>query len=202
MGATPIVDCPPVMEENLERLRDPLAALMRWFSDAGLRGAVVGGVAASLRGKPRLTKDIDAIVLESTAEALLRGGTAFGFSPRIPDAAEFSRETRVLLLRYAPGSIDIDISLGALPFEDEIIDRSTWIDIGGLRIRVASAEDLIIMKTVAGRPRDVMDIENILQVNPDLDIDRIRRWIREFSAVLEMPELYDNLEKLLKRRPL
>jgi Domain of unknown function (DUF1814). len=189
------------MEESLDRLRGPLAALMRWFGDAGLRGAVIGGVAASLRGKPRLTKDIDAVVLEADAEELLRSGVQFGFEPRIADAAEFSRETRVLLLRYAPGSIDIDISLGALPFEDEVIDRSTWIEVAGVLVRVASAEDIVIMKAVARRARDIMDIENIIQANADLDVERIRRWVREFSSVLEMPEIYDDLEKLLKRRP-
>lgn len=190
------------MEEHLDRLLDPLAALMRWFREDDLRGSVIGGVAASLRGKPRLTKDIDAVILEADAEALLRSGAKFGFTPRIPDAAEFSRQTGVLLLRYAPGNIDIDISLGALPFEDEIVDRSTWIDVGGLRLRVASAEDIIIMKAVARRPRDMMDIENIIQATPDLDIDRIRRWVREFSSVLDMPEIHDDIEKLLKHRPL
>lgn len=190
------------MEEQLDRLLIPLEALMRWFRETDLRGAVIGGVAASLRGKPRLTKDIDALVLEADAEALLQSGTEFGFTPRIPDAAEFSRQTRVLLLRYAEGSIDIDISLGALPFEDEIVERSTWIEVGGIRLLVASAEDVIIMKSVARRARDIMDIENIVQANPDLDIERIRNWVREFSALLEMPEIHDDLEKILRRRTL
>jgi len=188
------------MEEQLDHLRNPLAALMRWFEEANLRGAVIGGVAASLRGKPRLTKDIDAVVLEASAEALLESGTEFGFGSRIPDALEFSRQTRVLLLRHMPEGVDIDISLGALPFEDEVIERSTWIDAGGVRIRTASAEDIIIMKAVARRARDMMDIENIIEANPDLDVERIRRWVREFSAVLEMPEIHEDLEKMLKRR--
>ncbi|HEV7428314.1 MAG TPA: nucleotidyl transferase AbiEii/AbiGii toxin family protein [Thermoanaerobaculia bacterium] len=188
------------MDEDLDRLTAPLAALMEWFRDADLRGTVIGGVAASLRGKPRLTNDVDALVVEADAEALLRTGTKFGFTPRIADAVEFSRHTRVLLLRYQPGEVDIDLSLGALPFEDEVIERSTWIRAGNIRIRLASAEDLIIMKAVAGRPRDVTDIENVIAANPDLDVERIRRWVREFSAVLDMPEIHSNLEILLKRR--
>ncbi|HEY5610473.1 MAG TPA: DUF6036 family nucleotidyltransferase [Thermoanaerobaculia bacterium] len=74
------------------------------------------------------------------------------------------------------------------------------MDIGGLSIRIASAEDLVIMKAVAGRGRDAVDIENIIAVHSDLDIERIRRWVREFAAVLEMPEIHENLEILLKRR--
>lgn len=45
-----------------------------------------------------------------------------------------------------------------------------------------------------------MDIENTIQANPDLDVERIRRWVREFSAVLEMPEIHDVIEKLLRQR--
>jgi len=188
------------MDEDLDRLTAPLAALMEWFREAALRGAVIGGVAASLRGKPRLTNDVDALVLDVDAETLIKSGSTFGFTPRIADAAEFARQTRVLLLRYRPGDVDIDISLGALPFEDEVIERSTWIRAGNVRIRLASAEDLVIMKAVAGRPRDMMDIANVIRANPDLDVERIRRWVREFSAVLDMPEIHSNLEVLLKRR--
>lgn len=94
-----------------------------------------------------------------------------------------------MLLRHAPGNLDVDISLGALPFEEEVVERSTNIDVGGLQIRVATAEDLVIMKAVAGRGRDIVDIENILDANRDLDVDRIRHWVRQFSSILDMPEM-------------
>ena len=42
------------MEEPLERLTVALAALMRWFDEHELQAAVIGGMGASLRGKPRL----------------------------------------------------------------------------------------------------------------------------------------------------
>ncbi len=188
------------MEEPLDRLLRPLASLMRWFTETGLRAAVIGGVAASLRGTPRLTKDIDAVVLDADAETLIQSALAYALVPRIPDAIEFARDSRVLLLRFLPGEIDIDISLGALPFEEEVVERSSLIDVGGLLLRVASATDLVIMKAVAGRPRDVVDIENLIDANPDLDVDRIRRWVREFSAALDMPEIHGNLEALLRHR--
>jgi predicted nucleotidyltransferase len=190
-----------MMTKSVDGLRTPLSALMRWFESAGLRAAIIGGVAASLRGKPRLTKDIDAVVLDADAEVLIAGAARFGFVPRIPDAAAFAHRTRMLLLHYQEGNVDIDISLGALPFEEEVIDRSTLVDIGdGVRVRLASSEDLVIMKAVAGRGRDVTDIENIVLANANLDVDRIRRWVREFASVLDMPEIHDDLEKLLKRR--
>jgi len=92
------------------------------------------------------------------------------------------------------------VSLGALPFEREVIERSTMVRVGALRLRLSSAEDLVIMKALARRPKDIADIEGILDVQRDLDLDRIRTYLREFSSLLEMPEIQDDFERLLRRR--
>jgi hypothetical protein len=49
-------------------------------------------------------------------------------------------------------------------------------------------ENLIIMKAVAHRPQDLADIEAILVANLKLNLRRVRHWVREFAAALEMPE--------------
>ena len=54
--------------------------MMRWFDAAGVRAAIIGGVAASLLGKPRLTRDIDAVVMDADAEALIEVGQRMDFS--------------------------------------------------------------------------------------------------------------------------
>jgi predicted nucleotidyltransferase len=188
------------MNEPLTRLVSALTALMRWFDEGGVQGAVIGGVAASLRSTPRFTRDIDAVVINAETLELIQSANDFGFVPRIPDAAEFAFTTRVLLLRHDESNVDIDISLGALPFETEVVDRSTLLDVNGIPVRVATAEDLVIMKALAGRARDIADMENLVASHPQLDLDRIRRWVREFSSILEMPEIQENLERVLKSR--
>lgn len=55
------------------------------------------------------------------------------------------------------------------------------------------------MKAVAHRPRDIGDIEGILLLYPKLDYKRIRYWVQEFAKVLEMPEIYGDLENLFKK---
>jgi hypothetical protein len=188
------------MSEPLTRLVLPLAGLMRWFEGSDVRGAVIGGVAASLRSAPRFTRDIDAVVIEAETAALIQSAGPFGFLPRIPDAAEFASTAHVLLLRHDETGVDIDISLGALPFETEVVERSTVIDVDGVPVRVATAEDLIIMKALAGRGRDFADMENLIASHPQLDLDWIRRWLREFSSILDMPEIQENFERALKQR--
>ena len=185
--------------KTIAQLRTTIADLMRWFEGDDLRAAVIGGVAAGLQGRPRLTKDVDAVVFTDDASALIESAKSYGFTTRVDDALDFSRRTRVLLLQHRSG-VDVDISLGGLPFEAEVVDRAELMDIGGLAIRIATPEDLIIMKALARRPEDIADIGGIIDVQDSLDVDRIRFWVREFSSVLEMPEIFDDLELLLKRR--
>jgi hypothetical protein len=187
------------MTDGVDHLRDTIADLMRWIEAEQLEATVIGGVAAGLQGQPRLTDDVDVVVLDADPEALIASGKQYGFEPRFADALDFSRRTRVLLMRHSSG-VDVDLSLGVLPFEREVIERAQTIDAAGLHIDIATPEDLIIMKSLARRPQDIADIVGIIEVQPNLDIERIRRWVREFSSVLEMPEILDDLDLLLRRR--
>jgi predicted nucleotidyltransferase len=120
--------------------------------------------------------------------------------PRIENVLDFAARSRMLLLRHDASGVEVDVSLGTLPFERETIDRSTVVKVGRMRLRVSSAEDLVIMKAVARRPKDVADIDSILDVQRNLDLDRIRNHLREFSSVLEMPEIQQDFERLLRRK--
>ena len=66
--------------------------------------------------------------------------------------------------------------------------------------QVAAPEDLIITKAVAHRKRDLLDIDNLVSVYPNLDLARIRHWVGQFAAVLESPELVGDLENILENR--
>ncbi|MBN1889932.1 MAG: nucleotidyltransferase [Thermoflexales bacterium] len=181
--------------EKLGVLAPPLAAVQRLLARFGDRGIVIGGVAASLLGKPRLTADIDAIILLSVDDlpSLLRVAVQEGLEPRIAGAEEFARRNRVLLLRHKESGVNVDVSLGMLPFEVEAVERSLAYNIGALKLRLPTPEDLIILKAVAHRPKDLLDIQAILETQPNLDKDRIRYWVREFAQALEMPELWDDI---------
>jgi hypothetical protein len=172
-----------------------------WFAD-DVDGAIIGGIAASIRGNPRLTRDIDAVILADDLgwERALESAKRHGLAPRIDDPLGFAARSRMLLLRHVATAIQVDISLGALPFEREAVERSSVVKVGSLRLPLVTAEDLVIMKAVARRPQDIGDIEAVLDRHPNLDLSRIRHHLREFSSVLEMPEIYDDFEKLLRRR--
>jgi hypothetical protein len=185
--------------DNLAGLLSPLVALQRLLSRFDEQGMIIGGVAASLLGKPRLTADVGVVMLVSTDDLprLIEAAAQEGFTPRIADAEKFARHNRVLLLRHQDSSIDVDISLGILPFEVEAVERSTLYQIGEVAIRLPTPEDLIIFKAVAHRPKDLMDIQAIIASHPTLDRERIRHWMRQFAQALDMPELWDDIANWL-----
>jgi Nucleotidyl transferase AbiEii toxin, Type IV TA system len=181
-------------------LTEAIHAVSIWLSDAGVGFAIVGGVAASLHGRPRVTKDVDVVVMtdDDTWGRLLELAADHGLHPRIPDALQFARTTRVLLLVHRPSHIEVDVSFGALPFELEIVQRATIKNVGRVSFPLASAEDIVIMKAIAMRPRDVADIEGILESVPDLDLDRVRKVVSQLSAALEAEDHLTRLDEIVR----
>jgi predicted nucleotidyltransferase len=198
MGKAERKSNPPASEDIIPLLL-PLQALQNLISQFNDLGVIIGGVAASLLGTPRYTVDIDAVFLLSVEDIpkLLEKAGKQGIVPRISDPQGFARKNRVLLLRHATSGIDIDISLGLLPFEIEMIERSTITEISSIKIRLPTPEDLIIMKAIAHRTKDLADIQAIAQSNPALDRLRIKHWVDQFGEALDIPGLWGEIEKLL-----
>jgi hypothetical protein len=184
----------------------PLLVVLRdlvvWLQAEKVPGAVIGGLAASLLGRPRLTRDVDVLVLvdESHWAEFMAAGAEHGFVPRRDDALTFARETRVFLARHQKSGIDVDVIFGGLRFEKETVARANWVELGGVRLPLPLPEDLIVMKAVAHRPQDLTDIEAILAAHPKINVRRVRCWVLEFAAALEMPEILNDLEVLLSQR--
>jgi hypothetical protein len=84
---------------------------------------------------------------------------------------------------------------------EETIARATIVRIAGTSVPLPTPEDLVIMKAIAHRERDVMDVEGLLAAHPKLDVKRVRRWVRAFADTLELPEIYEDLQQRLKRWP-
>jgi Nucleotidyl transferase of unknown function (DUF2204) len=181
----------------------PLPDLIRWWESQKTRGLVIGALAVSLLAKPRVTRDLDGLVLvpEDQWPTLMDSSQKFGFVPRLDDALAFARQSRMLLLRHEATAIDVDVSLGSLAFEEEAVARATPFAVAGVTVPLPTPEDLIIMKAVAGRPQDLLDIDTLLAAFAKIDLRRVRHWVRAFADTLETPELNDTLEMCIQRRP-
>ena len=188
---------------GLRGLSPVIHAFASLLEAAQVRGVLIGAAAVGMVSQARLTRDIDGMVLLDIDRlpAFLGQAARLGIVPRVPNVLKLAQKTRVMLLRHDPTGVAIDISLGALPFEQEAVERAGRLMILGTKVPVASPEDLVIMKSVAGRSKDYADIGLILEANPKVDLRRIRRWVAQFAEVLEMPEISERLETHLVLRP-
>jgi hypothetical protein len=175
--------------------------LQEFCGDRAWRYCFIGAVAVQRWGEPRLTLDADMTLLtgfgreERFVDELLAA-----FTGRRPDARDFALRYRVLLLA-ATGGVPLDVSLGAMPFEERAVERSSDFAIGEARsLRTCSAEDLIVFKAFAGRDKDWLDIEGIaLRQAACLRETVIWQELEPLLELKESPETAVRLRALLHR---
>jgi hypothetical protein len=144
---------------------------------------IIGGQAVLLYGTPRMTKDIDITLgadlgrLESVLSAL----DAMGLRIIPKNFRTFAERTSVLPAKEEGSGIRVDFIFSFTPYERQAILRSKAVSLSGTDVMFASAEDVIIHKIFAGRPRDLEDVRSILLKNPDLDTTYIRKWLSDFE---------------------
>ncbi len=167
-----------------------LCVAKRW------RFCFIGGLAVLRWGEPRETVDVDVTLLTG-----LGGETPFietalqRYEARIEEAAEFARTRRVLLLRAASG-VGLDIALGCLPFEELMVDRSSLFTFPlDAPLRTCSAEDLIVLKAFAARPKDWIDVEGVIVRQAGrLDWPYITQQLGPLAELKEDPHILKELE--------
>ncbi len=151
---------------------------------------VIGGQAVLLYGEPRLTKDIDVTLGVDVAKLSEIQALAADLQLKVlVDAETFARQTMVLPCEEIESGIRVDFIFSNSTYERMALERARAVPIGGAQVRFAGLEDLIIHKIVAGRPRDLEDVTQLLRKNPRVDGAYIERWLKDFSAALHEPLL-------------
>jgi hypothetical protein len=140
---------------------------------------VVGGLAVNFHGVPRMTYDIDLMVLLESQNILrlVTQLTHWGYKPKIPiDPRDLADETKrnswvrekgmKALNFYSEtlpiGEIDILIET-PIPYE-ELKSRAIKVELQDEKIPTVSIHDLIELKLRAGRKQDLADVEHLRMV--------------------------------------
>jgi hypothetical protein len=172
-----------------------LARLARALDGAGISYMIIGGQAVLLHGEPRLTRDIDLTLGCDAGELnrLLEIAATADLQPAVTHVEEFVRKTNVLPLTDRSTEIRVDMIFSFTPYEAEAIRRSIGIPLGGTNVHFATAEDLVIHKLVAGRPRDLEDVRGVLLRNPGIDEDYLHKWLPSFHDIVSRDLVADYL---------
>ena len=169
------------------------------FMDArGWRYCIIGGLAVMRWGEPRTTQDVDLTLLTGFGEEERFIDTLLaGFGARGTDARDKALLRRVLLLTAANG-VGLDVALAGFPFEEEIWRRASVFEFDeGCRLKTCSAEDLVVAKAFADRPKDWLDVEGILiRQGKKLDVGLVLRLLKPLCELKEMPEIVAKFHKM------
>lgn len=153
------------MNSNMhEPLKETLVDAVKFLDAQQVPYALIGGLAVSLRGQARMTADVDLVILADVPRGLALANSLSGtnFKPLFDGIADVVEKSFLLPLRHRTTNVKVDLALGLSGFEHRIMARAERLSIGGSQIAVATAEDLLIMKLLAGRPKDEQDIEGLM----------------------------------------
>jgi hypothetical protein len=167
---------------------------MRWYL-FGAQAAIVYGVA-------RLTADVDV-----TARAPAATGTAswlaiiegHGFDPRFSDP-QFVEQSRVVPLVHRRTGLPVDIVLAGPGLEEEFLDRAIHRRIDDVEVPVVEVSDLVILKILASRPKDLDDVMALLRIQREtIDEHRVRTVLSMLEHALGQSDLLPAFESAQRR---
>jgi predicted nucleotidyltransferase len=145
--------------------------LLRRLVEADVEFVLVGGLALNAWGVVRGTKDVDIVVdadptnLKAAAEVAVaagghvqRGeallGTSFSIAAELASGEQTAIDTDI-------GRLDIVQGLEGVPSYEKLREGASEAEVLGVKVAVCSREDLREMKRAAGRPRDLVDLEDL-----------------------------------------
>jgi hypothetical protein len=183
----------------------PLAELFRALRSGlerlGVRWYLFGAQAAIVHGSARLTADVDVTVAlaDRSPEELVAALEAESFSLRVGPDADFVRRTRVLPFVHRPSGLPLDVVLAGPGIEERFLARAQVREVEDEPIPVVAAEDLLAMKVLSGRPKDLEDVAAVLAARLDtIDLRGLRRTLGDLEQVLDRGDLMPELERALQ----
>lgn len=140
------------------------SAIIKALADHGVEYVVIGGVAVQAHGHTRTTQDLDVFPApgEKNRQRLASALRELNGRPVGEDAGP-PNDPKILVagileLDTDAGGIDIHPRPAGAAAYEEVRLRALEIELAGIRVPVASLDDLVAMKRASGRPIDRGDI--------------------------------------------
>jgi hypothetical protein len=162
--------------------------------------AVIGGIAAIMHGSLRVTADVDITILAEIDNLKhILNVFADGYVPLKPNPLAFFRRCFFVPLQNTTTKVRVDVAAALSGYERQSIARSRRLRYNGVEVSTCTIEDLIIMKLVAARPKDIGDLQTLIPANrKKLNLRYLRARAKEFIEV-ERSDVPERLEEFLRK---
>ena len=170
-----------------ETLLEQLLHVCRFLERNRIPYMVVGGIAVGIWAAPRATVDLDFVIgldeqqLPLFIETAQKAGLVL-FDPK-PMQFKKMKLLRMFLQGKEAQLLMLDFILTDDDYKRESLQRAIALPLEGQEIKVASPEDVILLKLLSGRGQDRVDAENIIRTRKDsLDRNYLHRWAERLSV--------------------
>lgn len=184
-------------------VRDVVLRLCALLERERVPYALMGGIAVPIWGIPRATYDVDVTVSVDgeTLARFLGAAKAAGFTIDPPFEAglldRVSGLEKLTIEWWTADSrrVEIDVFLVTTEYQTAAFPRRVRDRINGTEAWMVTAADLVLHKLIAGRPKDVADVDNILAVQGLPDASYLRSWSERLgvrsalAAAMQRPRL-------------
>lgn len=146
------------------------------LNESGLEYAIGGAIALGYWSEPRGTNDVDVTVFVDPEEPghCLDALRSAGGEIRESDAVVSIREHG--FFRLSVSGTRVEVFLPTIPVYEACRSRRRQVDMDGTPVQIWNAEALSVFKMMFFRPRDLLDVEAMLQDQQEaLDAN----WVRE-----------------------
>ena len=158
---------------------------------------LIGGLAVGILGEPRMTRDIDLIIFtsKSSIPVFLKSlkKAKFNFSPAVAQKnVQLKGAFRVTF-----EDLWVDFIVSSTDFENSAFKRKIKVKLLGKSVNIPSPEDLILLKLIPGRERDILDVKSIIERHRSkLDKRYLENWAQKLSDEAEDLRIWNILKKL------
>ena len=155
---------------------------------------LIGGAASAIRGRPRVSDDVDFLVKQTDADRALDALADAGFDTEKTNPQWIYKATR--------GDVTIDLMfwlMGDFYFDDTMLGRSTREHYGDAEVTVAAAEDLIVIKLLAHDEQsyrhwhDALALLGLNEIDWDYLLERGRVTPRRLLSLLLYAQSVDHV---------
>lgn len=172
--------------------------IIRFLDKEKIPYFVLGGLAVGVMGEPRFTHDIDLDIFLQDQETgifikrLKKASFKFNAKQAMLNASQFGT------FRLSYKMVQIDIIIASTALEREALRRKRRVDFFDLITCFPSPEDLILLKLIPGRPKDLLDAESVvIRQKGKLDASYLEKWARHICEEAQDFRILNQLKKML-----
>lgn len=159
---------------------------------------IIGGIAAGALGEPRATIDIDLNIILKPDDliGLLKCAKEMELDFNKEEVLQQVKMQEPFRMFY--GGVRIDFIISSTEFEENAFNRRQKIRLFNKDAYFPTPEDLIVLKIISGRRKDMTDVESIMiRSKGKLDTPYMDKWVRQIADETSDVSIWNRYQELL-----